>query len=134
MVTKFPDLIEFIDDMGLCELHKIHHDYVKECEDISFSDFVKVHHEGCRQMWEDDMRCGRKKVNILFDEDSDILIETAKMVMAEIINRGLRDNWVRQIVLEDDLAPDCYNAVHIVEIFNRKVLPAVEKTLNELKG
>jgi hypothetical protein len=132
MSTKFPTLIEFIDEMGLDELHATHRSYVEECDEISFSDFVKEHYEACRQIWEDDMNCVPRSFIVPFNEDNDITLESAKVVMKDIINDALMNKKVREIILENELAPNYESATMIVFEFRRTVLPAIEKALNEL--
>jgi hypothetical protein len=131
-MIKFPNLIEFIDEFGLDELHATHKSYVEECDEISFSDFVKEHYEGCRQMWEDDMKCLPKSINVSFNDDGEIALESAKMVMVQIINDALKSKKVREIILKDELAPDYESSTMIVFEFARLVIPAIEEALDKL--
>ena len=134
-MTKFPSMIEYIDDLGLDELHNAHRDEMAEedpSEQISFSDYVESHYQMAREMWDDEMINIPMKTNVSFDTEKEIALACAIEVMKTMIDEGLRENRVRDIILTDDLAPDYTSAVCIVDEFRKVVLPAIEKALNEL--
>jgi len=134
-MTKFPSMIEYIDDLGLDELHNAHRDEMSEedpSEQISFSDYVESHYQMAREMWEDEMINIPMKTNVSFDTEKEIALACAIEVMKTMIDEGLREHRVRDIILTDDLAPDYTSAVCIVDEFRKVVLPAIEKALNEL--
>jgi len=132
-MVKFPTLIEFIDDIGLDELHATHKDYIEDMEeDASFDSFVKNHYECLKESWEDNIRYGKKAIDVPFNEENDMGLETAKMVMKAIIDKGLKDGLVAKTICEDDMVPDYFTVYPVIEEFYAKIVPAVEKALNEL--
>jgi len=136
-MTKFPSLIEYIDSLGLDELHKAHKDEMENedpSEQITFSEYVEASYEMAHDMWKEEMDNYPKKINVPFDTEKDIAIGSAIEVMKTIIDEGLRENRVRDIILTDDMAPYYESAVCIVDEFRNVVLPAIEKALNELEA
>jgi hypothetical protein len=135
-MVKFPTLIEFIDEVGLDELHATHKDYMEDMDenDTSFDTFVKQHYKCLKESWEDDIRYGKKEIFVPFDDVNDIVLETAKMVMKAIIDKGLKDGLVAKTICEEDLVPEYCLVYPVLGEFYDKVVPAVEKALNEMKG
>ena len=134
-MTKFPSLIEYIDSLGLDELHKAHKEEMENedpSEQITFSEYVEASYEMAREMWEEQMNDSPKSIAVPFDAEKDIALGSAIEVMKNIINKGLGRGEVAQIVVADDLAPDYTSAVCIVDEFRENVVPAIEKALNEL--
>lgn len=135
-MIKFPSMIEFIDEMGLDELHNAHKQYDEDNEtSTSFSEFVEEHYESLKESWEDDMRYTPKKaLDVKYNENIDIELDTAKQVMVAIVNKALANGKPGKIILEEELVPDYFLAYPVLEKFFSMVIPAVEKSLNELEG
>jgi hypothetical protein len=135
MAIKFPSLIEWIDEYGLKELHAMHQDFMKDVEqEISFENFVQQHYESCKEQWIDDMRLIPAKIKYeLNNEGDDISLEMAKLVLKEMVNNSINNGEVSRIVLSEDMAPEYNSSVSIINDFFDKVIPAIEKALEELK-
>jgi hypothetical protein len=120
MTTKFPKIVQWIDEIGLNELHEMHNKYKEDCvgdpdENISFADFAEATYEDAFQNWEDEMSTIKKIdfVEPLCDSDDDILDHSAKIVIDKIIKIGIGDNLVKDIILNEELAPDAESALLI---------------------
>ena len=127
----FPNMIDWIDSYSMGDLHDIHADFENMHQTkIEFSLFVKNMYDDEKRDWEDEM--GRDRpLEIEMDEEGEIDVESAKMVLKEIIWRGSEDGQVAKIIC-DDLTPDFCAARVVVNAFWDKVIPAVEKALKNL--
>ena len=52
--------------------------------------------------------------------------------MKTIIEEGLKNHRVQDIILTDDMVPHYAAVSCVVDEFQKVVIPAIEKTLNEL--
>lgn len=128
MANRFPSLIEWIDEMTMKELHSLH----KENEpEISFDAFVQNEYEAHKQMWNDDMNT-KRIVKYNPNEDIDVALDTAKIVFANILNDAIRSGKVKSSILQEELTPDYRTDAHVVDVFFCRIIPAVEKMLNNL--
>ena len=135
MATKFPSMISWMDDKGSNELHRLHEEFAKETgERQAFDYFVQGIYESEKMGWEESLN-GPKCYHVPYamDEDGDICLESAKIVLKEIINEGIRKGRVAEIILEDELAPDHDSAVAIANDFIYKIIPAIQDALVGLK-
>jgi hypothetical protein len=67
------------------------------------------------------------------DEEGDISLESAKMVLVEIINNAMKEGDVGNIISRQEIAPDYKSAGFVVQDFIYKVIPNVTKMLKEMK-
>lgn len=130
-MTKFPTLIEYIEEIGIDNLRKMYEDEMKNEGDVTFTEFVENEYHGAEAMWDDRMS-DVKKLNVPFNLEKEITVASAIEVLVTLVNESLKNDKVPKIILENDLAPDAHTATYIVDAFNKTVIPAIEKTLNEL--
>ena len=133
MATKFPNLIDWMDDVGMAELHDQHMTYMKDAQDnIPFSNFVAAQHNVAEGMWEDEMfQTNPLKIEENENDDMDLLI--AKDIFVTIFNNGIESADPGIIVTQEECAPDAETAKYVINTFWNKVVPAVKKALEELK-
>lgn len=125
-MIKFPNLIEWMDEMTMDELHKLH-DEVEGTE--SFSEFVGNEYEAHKEMWQDEMSKHRE-IRFQANDEKDICDEMAKDLLCVILNKGTLE--IKDIICQQEFAPDHHSAIQVVEAFWYKIIPAIEKTLKEL--
>lgn len=132
-MINFPNMIDWIDERGLEDLHKLHEKFLKDYpnEKILFSDFVKNEYEGEKMQWEDFVYNTKNELRIK-DDWNDTSIESACVIVKEILNKGIKEGMVQKIVVNDELAIDYDTAQVIVDTFFYQVIPTIEKTLNNL--
>jgi hypothetical protein len=133
MSIEFPTMIEFIEDVGMESLHESHESYIEDTGEYgkSFSNFVEEMYESHKQMFHDEMNFV-KKIGYNVNDNIDISVEMAKVVLVEIINKAIQKGDVKKIILEEELAPDCGSAMIVALEFRKTVIPAIEKTLRHL--
>jgi len=130
-MIQFPSLIEWIDDIGLKELHSMHYDIEKTLnEKISFDTFVQKEYNAAKEDWEADMFFKTNLVNSNINEDDDIVLQMAKEVFINIFNQGQSNMDAGFVVTNEDLAPDYESAKIIVDSFHNVLLPAIQKFLD----
>ena len=129
-MTQFPTLIDFIDSIGFDELHEIHNE--DETRSMTFTEFCHDHYNNIKADWETEINNHKKHLDVPFNEENAICLESAKSVMTQIIDEGLRSYRVRDIILNDEMAPGYLTAISIIEDFRIQVIPAIERALNEL--
>lgn len=134
-MIQFPDLIDWMDEMSLEELHSLHKDFEKNFEKkIEFSKFVVDEYESAKTGWVEEMAYSRQIVDGCDpDGADDICLDSAKYIFKRIFDKGVDLNRVSNIICDDELAPDHNCAQVIVDAFWNKIVPAIEKTLKDLK-
>ena len=139
-------MIEWAFEIGQDELIKMHKEYNYDMEqnDInkkSFNEFVEYYYNESKAEWEDEIINTTKLYFVPYrtdenvdvvNEDVDIDLESAKLVLVQIINDAIKDGKVSDIILENEIAPDYRCVNHIVHSFIYKVIPAVTKMLEKL--
>lgn len=133
-MIEFPGLIDWIDHMSLKELHSLHEDFEKANEKpVEFSKFVEMEYESAKDGWYEEMNYSRS-LKVSNDEDGEIDLELAKHTFKILFDRAIRQGGVvRDIILENDFAPDHNTALMIVDAFWYNLIPAIERTIKELK-
>jgi hypothetical protein len=137
MAIQFPSLIDFMDEYGMKELHNMHNDHLETFGvNSSFSDFVQVYYNDARDEWNLKRICNVRIKTPEFNDETDIdmSLQMAKECFAKIFNIGDRHITAGQIVETDELAPDHHSATMVVDTFHNKLIPAIQKFLNEYKG
>jgi len=129
-MIRFPNLIEWMDDMTMDELHNLHQVHQAVVKTESFSDFVQNEYDAHKETWEDEMNQHRP-IRFSINEEKDICDELAKEVLATILSKGTKE--LKHIIDKFDLAPDYTSASQIVDSFWFKIIPAIEKTLKEIE-
>ena len=117
----------------MAELHDLHKNRIKvlNCENISFNDFVQNYYEKTKKDWLDNIN-HKKLIDIEMNDDGEVDIESAKIVLKEILSAGINAGMIKQVVLAEELAPDYNSALLIADAFWEVVMPAVEKSLKDL--
>lgn len=133
-MTKFPTMIEWIEDVGMSSLREQYDEYNNEegVDPLTFSQYVESSYEGAVDVWQGEMFHRPRDMKIDFNEDGEIDSELAKQVFVTIVNEGIEEHRVGNIVLEYDMSPDPMSATMIVHTFWEKILPAVEDALKNL--
>lgn len=132
MSITFPNLVNWIEEFGFEELHRMHKDFQKYVSpDISFSDFVNTHYECVKSAYEEDVFRGGA-VHFKADENGDASTEMAKEALVTIINKGIEEFNIGTVITENELAPDHNSAQMVVDQFWGNVIPAFEIFLKEL--
>jgi len=137
MATKFPTIIEWIEESGFSSLREEYEDFKKgdpDQKDTTFNSFVQGTYEMLKGAWEDEIYVIPKQhtIPIDMDDEGDIALESAKLVAKQILNKAIDDEEVGTIILEDELAPDHDAALWIIDDFVHRVIPAITKVLKEL--
>jgi hypothetical protein len=137
MAIQFPNLVDFMDEYGMNELHAMHKDHQNAIGDYcSFSDFVQGYYEDARDEWSLEMIRNTKIETPVFNDESDVdmSLQMAKECFAKIFNVGDRHITAGRIVETNELAPDHNSAMMVVDTFHNQLIPAIQKFLNEYKG
>jgi hypothetical protein len=128
---NFPDLIDWIDDYGIDILHKEHDQY---CSDNgskkSFSAFVNEEYAVAKCLFIEEIN-RVDHIDIEMNVDGEIQIESAKLILLRIIERGIDANMIMKIIEQEDLAPDYRCAISIVNAFWDVIIPKIEKALKD---
>lgn len=132
---KFPSMIDWMDEYGMEELHRMHADFnrmVDAPDMLEFSAFVEHQYEESKEQWDDGMNQA-KAISVPMDMDGEVDLENAKQVMVGVV-RMLADEpgIIRSIIENDDLAPDYMCALHVVDRFWDTVVPGIEKALKKM--
>jgi len=131
-MSDFPNMVDWMDEFGMNNLHEAHNAWNDEMEEqLSFSDFVNQHYETNKQMWHDDINRGGT-LNVPFDAECEVAVESAKAIMKRIIECGIESRMVPDLLTEEDLAPDYHCALIVADEFWKTVVPAVTNALNNL--
>lgn len=133
-MIQFPNMIDWIDEMSLKELHSLHRDFNQANEEkVDFSKFVEMEYESAKTGWVGEMTYSRQIADGCDpDGADDVCLDTAKYLFKRIFDKGTDLNRVSNIICDDDLAPDHNCALMVAESFWYKVVPAIEKTLKGL--
>jgi hypothetical protein len=133
MVTQFPNMIDWINEFGLDELHNEFEKSSKLAEStgmttsISFSSFVDIFYKMKKLEWEHNMR-----INFRFeekiDENGEIDFEIGKYVISSILNHAIA-NDIKDKILKEELCPDYQTAVIIVDVIENTILPKIREAL-----
>lgn len=130
---NFPKFSDWVEETTFKTLHEEHEDWQKvNDEKIDFDTFVKNQYEIEQDMFHDDMVAMRRKPKIEFDMEGEVDVESAKIVLARIIEKGVRKGLIEQTIDKENLAPDHNCARHILDAFWDVVLPAVEENLGQV--
>jgi hypothetical protein len=148
-MIRFPNMIDWIDDLGLDELHRLHNE---DNEGLKFGDFVEKEYLIQKKEWTEVMCHSNKTINgtkkssknfnffigekilrLNFDENKDVATESAKIVLERIINISAEKGLIKDIILCEELAPDYYSCRIVAESFWYKIIPAIKKTLDEME-
>lgn len=131
---KFPSMVDWMDEYGMEELHRMHVDFNRMSDepDLSFSDFVEHQYEENKEEWEDQMNRG-KAISVPMHADGEIDLENAKQVMVGVV-RHLCENpsIIHKIIDDEDLAPDYMCALHVVDRFWDTVVPGIDLALKKM--
>ena len=129
MVKRFPDLIDWMDEMNMGELHSLHKEVSPSS---SFSSFVREEYEAQKQMWHDDMNTRCLLNYEINPEGNDMIFETAKYLLVEIVNNSIKSGNVKKILIEGDLTPDYRCDVDVINDFFFKIIPAMDNMLKDM--
>ena len=115
-MIKFPSLIEWIEDCGWKELHAYHEDFlITGVEKVSFDDFVQKEYESAKDEWFSTVNY-RREIKFQMNEENDPGTESAKEILVMIINKGIKEGMVKDLIL-NDLACDSFTAEIIASEF-----------------
>jgi len=134
MATTFPSMVEWIEQTGWEQLHMAHRDE----NDLSgcyrtFDHFVQDLYASAEQDWNEDMFHHNKLISYEMDLEQDMCMESAKFVLAKIINNAICKGNVGSIVVNEELGPDYETSLLIVNDFLYQLIPAVDRMLKEFK-
>jgi len=134
MATKFPTLIEWMEQKGFTTLRREYESANQDICSISFDDFCRGYYEDEESEWNYEMIQSTKQFKITYemDEEGDICLESAKIVLKEIVNNAIAEGMVSDIILVDEMAPDYDCSTLIANDFSFKVINAINRMLKNL--
>ena len=126
-------MFEWMEEFGFKELRAMHKDAKAEGDCVSFDEFVRESYNCSANLWVDEMFEDPKSHLVSYDmmenEEEDICLASAILVLAQIINAGIKDGFVADIILKEELAPDHEASVEIKNDFVYKIIPLINETL-----
>lgn len=129
MSVNFPTMIDWIESVGFETLHEMQEDF--KCQHEKFSTFVQRIYEEQKTDWRNEIGFSRK-LKIDFDAfENNVSMLEAVSLFKEIVEESIGKKIFYKITL-NDVIPDHNCALNVVNDFWNKVIPAVEKALNEL--
>lgn len=133
MLCEFPNLIDWIDDYGMVNLRmefKRLRINIGFGQLVSFERFIEQKYNE-EKLGFDALMHRVNPINIEMDDEGEIDIESAKLVLKRMIEKCHAAGMINRIIENEDLAPDYFSALHIVDAFWDVIIPKIEKALKD---
>jgi hypothetical protein len=133
MLCEFPNLIDWIDDYGMINLRiefKRLRINIGFGQLVSFERFIEQKYNEEKLSF-DNLMHRVNPINIDMDCEGEIDIESAKLVLRRMIEHCTDKGMILNVIEKEDLAPDYFSALHIVDAFWNAIIPKIEKALKD---
>ena len=121
----FPTFINWLSDNGIENLR------AEICEETDIDNYCDTKYRAEKNAWNIRMN-DVVEMSLTLNDDNPVEFEMAKVVLVEIINSNKEQ--VKEIIENEDLAPDHSCAEQILSEYNNNIIPKLEEYLRFLDG